>query len=41
MDNIIYPTPCDFLFWSYVKRLIYDPSLPTSKVELKQRITDE
>ena len=31
-------TPCDFFLWGYVKGLVYVPPLPTSVVELKQRI---
>ena len=32
-------TPCDSFVWSYVKGVVYVPSLPANLVELKQRIT--
>ena len=33
-------TPCDFVFWGYVKGLVYIPPLPTSLDDLKTWITE-
>ena len=32
-------TPCDFLLWGFVKKVVYVPSLPTTLNDLKKRIT--